>query len=157
MVKGEVGKYSVKTINDKPVAEAIVELRAKATEKSDTHLLAQVEELEKIDFNNLTFRWDKAETREEATEGFTDEDLVDTLNVGRKNLAKSKAYQKLLAPFKPDPNDPEVKRQQLLKMASAVSPDAQREMLLKIAIAQGVDPATAAATLDAMFASATKV
>lgn len=51
----------------------------------------------------------------EARAKYSEKDLLDLANDYEKSTAKANEYQKVTAPYRPDPNDPAVKRENLIK------------------------------------------
>lgn len=55
------------------------------------------------------------ESFDETKAAYSEKDLLELVNAYEKSTAKANEYQKVTKPFRPDPNDPAVKRENLIK------------------------------------------
>lgn len=135
MAKQTGGTFEVKEIAGKSVQAALDELQSKAG--TDAEKLAEVENLRKVDWSKVPFTFMQSENLTEARASYTDADLLKKLQKIEEAAAKSKAYQQVTKPFRPDLNTPEAKRAQMIK---------------DFVNTFHVDEATAITTVDALIA-----
>jgi len=117
--------FEVKTVFGQSVEKAIAALDTKfakfAEENADkTDAIAAntatLASLKAINWKDVPFTWKQAENKAEAIADYTDAELTELVNSARKTAAKSKEYQRVITPFKPDVEDPAVVRAASIKM-----------------------------------------
>lgn len=64
---------------------------------------------------SFTFEFKVFETLEEVQKEYSEKDLIALANAQEKSNARAKEYQKVVEPYKPDPNTPEAIVERMVK------------------------------------------
>jgi hypothetical protein len=101
-MKTHKGTFGVEEVNKMPIAEAVA-----ALDEADR------KQFENVDWKKVPYEYKEFETLDES--GYSQKDILELVNTAEKGKAKSKEYQRITKPFRPDTSTPEYKREQFIK------------------------------------------